>query len=834
MESIRAADAAYSSGAGCPPTAAVCYLHEAPANQVQHPSRPPMSSPAQWSNNQADQPYQHQPPALPQRNFGIPIAPQQVNPGGYNYYPSSQPAPASQSSPLQPTVPPRPPQAPNLYVYEAPAYPENRLQQPIPVNTIASNSFEHSRGSQTQSQCPTSTSAQSSDHYVAELSAGNVSPAQLAGFQSNVNQLSTPPAHQSSGQSFGCDLPEVATPPTEYVSGLMPLLSNLSINPPATTIVSVPKYDEVEFPYLISSEPRLDGEPNEVLQECPKSRQVDYKTFWYCLQEAPGSLICTHCYYKFISATSLRGAFQKVEKTSGRCRFNIHRILLYIWPEAQRRQSTHALSEFMTRRLTIPDCKGWSGTMLKEGIKFFSPTSSSPKGFVVCEACYEDEVLDSPFAGYFAPTTSVLGPTQKWYCCFSGALVGRLFRKYSTQNGGWDQWTQEAEKRIFMPICDGKTACSAAGSKGGSFYRLRGPAVDFCVCVVCFSGILQSMRVDRYFELANYDPKDTIVCSLTPGAPRFAEYIRRLSEAYETGVWSRFSTFVHKWASVPVCSMDTLGPGIFYGFSEGFPDIAACQQCYEEVIQRSRFDPMVVRRGETQLNGGPLKAICSFFSPRMRLRWTTACASGDFDGFMEFAKLRVKVWCETIPRMQMILAQQKMTQQRAMTSALASVAYQGMENIKLAASGYRSDRLYGSSSLGWHETQNGAISARYNQDAMAGSAQVEDLMNQHHVPGLAIAIVQGDEVASEGYGKASIEPPIPCTSDTLFDFASCAKSLTAASVGLLVDDNENFPEVQYEAIMSNLLPDDFVMPGAGYTEGVTLEDVLSHRTGMAP
>jgi CubicO group peptidase (beta-lactamase class C family) len=113
------------------------------------------------------------------------------------------------------------------------------------------------------------------------------------------------------------------------------------------------------------------------------------------------------------------------------------------------------------------------------------------------------------------------------------------------------------------------------------------------------------------------------------------------------------------------------------------------------------------------------------------------------------------------------------------------------------------------------------------------SSHVEELMNQHHVPGLAIAIVQNDQVASAGYGKASFEPPMPCTADTLFDIASSAKSLTAASVGLLVDDNENYPEMQYDAIMSSLLPDDFVMPGAGYTEGVTVEDILSHRTGMA-
>jgi CubicO group peptidase (beta-lactamase class C family) len=109
---------------------------------------------------------------------------------------------------------------------------------------------------------------------------------------------------------------------------------------------------------------------------------------------------------------------------------------------------------------------------------------------------------------------------------------------------------------------------------------------------------------------------------------------------------------------------------------------------------------------------------------------------------------------------------------------------------------------------------------------------VEELIKQHHVPGLAIALVQDGTTASAGYGKASLNPPKPCTADTLFDIASSSKSLTAASVALLVDDNENYPEVLWEAPMSSLLPEDFVMPGNGYTEGVTVEDVLSHRTGM--
>ncbi|OAA71651.1 Beta-lactamase/transpeptidase-like protein [Akanthomyces lecanii RCEF 1005] len=111
---------------------------------------------------------------------------------------------------------------------------------------------------------------------------------------------------------------------------------------------------------------------------------------------------------------------------------------------------------------------------------------------------------------------------------------------------------------------------------------------------------------------------------------------------------------------------------------------------------------------------------------------------------------------------------------------------------------------------------------------------VNALMAEHHVPGLSVAIAVGDSAtAARGFGYASVERNEPCTPETIFDIASSAKSLTAAAVALLVDDNKNHPNVQYDAAMSALLADDFVMPETHYTDGVTVEDVLSHRTGMA-
>ncbi|RMY78712.1 hypothetical protein D0863_00515 [Hortaea werneckii] len=112
------------------------------------------------------------------------------------------------------------------------------------------------------------------------------------------------------------------------------------------------------------------------------------------------------------------------------------------------------------------------------------------------------------------------------------------------------------------------------------------------------------------------------------------------------------------------------------------------------------------------------------------------------------------------------------------------------------------------------------------------SARASELINEHKVPGLALALVHHGHISSTALGQACLDPPKPCRTDTLFDIASASKSLTAASVALLVADNENHPDVQWHAKMSHLLPDDFVMQEQSYTNDITVEDILSHRTGL--
>lgn len=114
----------------------------------------------------------------------------------------------------------------------------------------------------------------------------------------------------------------------------------------------------------------------------------------------------------------------------------------------------------------------------------------------------------------------------------------------------------------------------------------------------------------------------------------------------------------------------------------------------------------------------------------------------------------------------------------------------------------------------------------------AFATHVNELLQKWHTPGLAVAVVQNSTVAARGFGLATLDPPRNITPDTLFDIASCSKSLTAASVGLLAIDDLNYPQLQWDTPMSELLPEDFIMSGDGYTKQVTVEDILSHRSGF--
>ncbi|CEL04850.1 hypothetical protein ASPCAL05974 [Aspergillus calidoustus] len=108
---------------------------------------------------------------------------------------------------------------------------------------------------------------------------------------------------------------------------------------------------------------------------------------------------------------------------------------------------------------------------------------------------------------------------------------------------------------------------------------------------------------------------------------------------------------------------------------------------------------------------------------------------------------------------------------------------------------------------------------------------VKSTLEQWHIEGVSIAVIDGDNTFAEGYGFAAL-PDVPTKPDTLFWTGSTTKSFTAAAASLLVDDTENYPNITWTTPLSDLIRDDFVLQDEYATRHITLEDALSHRTGL--
>lgn len=84
---------------------------------------------------------------------------------------------------------------------------------------------------------------------------------------------------------------------------------------------------------------------------------------------------------------------------------------------------------------------------------------------------------------------------------------------------------------------------------------------------------------------------------------------------------------------------------------------------------------------------------------------------------------------------------------------------------------------------------------------------------------------------NKGYGFAEF-PDKPVTPHTLFQGASTTKSFTASLAALLVDDNSTYNNIKWTTPIHDIVGNDFVLKDPYTTTHITLEDALSHRTGI--
>jgi len=101
-------------------------------------------------------------------------------------------------------------------------------------------------------------------------------------------------------------------------------------------------------------------------------------------------------------------------------------------------------------------------------------------------------------------------------------------------------------------------------------------------------------------------------------------------------------------------------------------------------------------------------------------------------------------------------------------------------------------------------------------------------VNDWRVPGLAMAVVKdGKVVFVHEYGVRELGKPDPVDAHTLFAIGSTTKAMTAALVGMLVDEKK----VEWDAPVIRYLPW-FQLKDPAVTRELTVRDLLTHRAGL--
>jgi CubicO group peptidase (beta-lactamase class C family) len=116
--------------------------------------------------------------------------------------------------------------------------------------------------------------------------------------------------------------------------------------------------------------------------------------------------------------------------------------------------------------------------------------------------------------------------------------------------------------------------------------------------------------------------------------------------------------------------------------------------------------------------------------------------------------------------------------------------------------------------------------------AQVTTIQIDSLvavaMSDFNVAGLAIGVVQdGKIIHSKGYGYANAETKMPVTENTNFAIASNSKAFTATAMAILIEEGK----LKWDTKVKSIIPE-FTMYNSYVTDNFTIEDLLSHRSGM--
>jgi CubicO group peptidase (beta-lactamase class C family) len=105
---------------------------------------------------------------------------------------------------------------------------------------------------------------------------------------------------------------------------------------------------------------------------------------------------------------------------------------------------------------------------------------------------------------------------------------------------------------------------------------------------------------------------------------------------------------------------------------------------------------------------------------------------------------------------------------------------------------------------------------------------IERVMTHRNIPGLGVVVIQdGKILGAKCFGFQDIEAKIPLAETSLCVIGSVAKSMVATTFATLVDERR----IGWDTRVRELLPE-FAMQDDHAAKGLTIRDILAHRSGM--
>jgi CubicO group peptidase (beta-lactamase class C family) len=101
-------------------------------------------------------------------------------------------------------------------------------------------------------------------------------------------------------------------------------------------------------------------------------------------------------------------------------------------------------------------------------------------------------------------------------------------------------------------------------------------------------------------------------------------------------------------------------------------------------------------------------------------------------------------------------------------------------------------------------------------------------MERRQIPGAAVGIQQGKQIACAGFGITNVEHPLPVTDTTLFQIGSISKTFLGTAIMRLVERGE----VALDAPVQTYIPE-FSLADKESAAGATMRHLLTHTGGWA-